>query len=399
MKISIIVSAYNNGRFIFECVTSILRAINGLHAELIIVDDCSTDDTLTEIRRGVRDAIAPVNIIDKKANEGLVASRKSGFLASRGEYVSFIDGDDFVSQNHYKDIVNSLLENASADVVCMGFTQVTANGDLLQMKNNFDPDIYLGEKKNELVAGMLFNKNKEDFGIFSYLWCKIFRRELIPELINNVDDDIFLGEDACITYPAINLAESVLVSEIDSYYYRQHGASGVRSFDNFSDEMKKLKKVHKFLLSHLSKISRFGCLDKNTMIDQVSRYLIILVLSRSDPLKLIGSIKPFSIAIVDFDAKRKTYILGDGLLQDRYYMWLSAYFPNIQKLSYAACTTHRPFGSDDIYFICTVDGSKQRRFRELLISLNVDTRRIFGMNLPKYPEARLDEFWRENYAL
>lgn len=399
MKISIIVSAYNNGRFIFECITSILSAINGLNAELIIVDDCSTDDTLHEIMRSRSQAIAPVKIIAKKANEGLVASRKSGFLASRGEYISFVDGDDFVSENHYKDVINSMMDNPSVDVLCMAFTQVSKNGDLFQMKNNFDPGIYLGEKKNELVSSMLYDKNNEDFGIFSYLWCKIFRRKLITNLIYSLDNDIFLGEDACITYPAINMAEGVLVSEIDSYYYRQHGASGVRSFDNFNDEMKKLKKVHESLVSQLSKFNCSGCSDESTMIDQISRYLIILILSRADPLKLKGPIQPFSATIMEFDSNKTAYILGDGLLQDRYHTWLSAHFQNVQKLSYSECANYQSYESDDIYFICTVDGSKQRQFREFLISCNVDTRSIFGMSLPEYPEASLDDFWRKNYAL
>lgn len=118
--ISVIIPAYNIENYIERCMESVCRQTYR-NLEIIVVDDGSKDQTGTVIdRMAQKDSrIIPIH----KMNEGVSAARNTGLDRARGEYIGFVDGDDFIEENMYE----FLLKNAQkyqADISHCGYQMV-----------------------------------------------------------------------------------------------------------------------------------------------------------------------------------------------------------------------------------------------------------------------------------
>ena len=113
-KISVIVPAYNSGEKIRECLDSI---INQTHRdlEIILVDDCSSDDTF-QIMQEYADRDSRIHIMRNKINCGAGFSRNRGLDIATGEYVTFVDSDDFLDLDTYEK-ANAAIEKENPDIV------------------------------------------------------------------------------------------------------------------------------------------------------------------------------------------------------------------------------------------------------------------------------------------
>ena len=113
-KLSIIVPVYNGELFLSRCVDSILNQ-EFTDFELILVDDGSTDSSLEICRRYEQEDNRVVVL--HKENAGLVAARKSGLSVAKGEYIGFVDCDDYIDSNMYSDMMSAAVNDCSDIVV------------------------------------------------------------------------------------------------------------------------------------------------------------------------------------------------------------------------------------------------------------------------------------------
>ena len=124
--ISLIVPVYNISKYLRRCVDSILEQ-SYENLEIILVDDGSTDDS-----GGICDLYEErdnrVQVIHK-ANNGLSSARNAGLSAIKGEYVGFVDGDDFIDKYMYETLVRAALDN-DAHVAQTGFHHTDENGNI-----------------------------------------------------------------------------------------------------------------------------------------------------------------------------------------------------------------------------------------------------------------------------
>lgn len=111
-KVSVIIAAYNIQEYIGWCIESCINQTLD-HIEIIIVNDWSTDKTLDIINKYDDSKIKVIN----KRNEGLIEARKSGFNVANGEYILFIDGDDWIKLEALNILYNFAKEK-SYDIVC-----------------------------------------------------------------------------------------------------------------------------------------------------------------------------------------------------------------------------------------------------------------------------------------
>ena len=115
-KVSVIVPIYNVEKYLRKCVSSILEQ-SYKNIEIILVDDGSTDmsgkicDELSKEHDNV--------IVIHKQNGGLSSARNAGIEASNGDYLSFIDSDDYIEKTMYEEMVNAI-ENSKKDIASCG---------------------------------------------------------------------------------------------------------------------------------------------------------------------------------------------------------------------------------------------------------------------------------------
>ena len=203
--VSVIVPVHNTEKWLPRCLNSLTyQTLQGL--EIICIDDASTDDSWN-ILQSYAQRDPRIRLLRNLVNEGAGASRNRGLDVSRGEYVGFVDSDDFVFLSFYK-----LLYEAArgADIV---------KGDIWGFDNEEEevrPRPHYG-----LNALILENKNWFCSGFTS----AIFRRELIynhdirfPELIRTM-------EDPCFTIGCVLRADTVTVVEDAVYIYAENPRS------------------------------------------------------------------------------------------------------------------------------------------------------------------------------
>lgn len=109
MKVSVIVPAYNTGKYIKRCLTSLLNQTYK-NIEIIVVNDGSTDNTLDIVKK------FNVKVIDQENSGGASSPRNVGIKNSTGDYITFVDSDDYVSSNYIESIVN-IINDYSYDII------------------------------------------------------------------------------------------------------------------------------------------------------------------------------------------------------------------------------------------------------------------------------------------
>ena len=211
---SIVVPAYNAAAFIRTCIDSILRQTCS-EFELILVDDGSVDDTLA-VCKTYAEADPRVKVIHKE-NGGHTSARNEGLKHAGGDYVLFVDSDDWLAEQTLAacrnaivqqdpDIVVYRMQNSNSETP---FAVLLADGCYNVEKLENDP------KYSFIISG------KGDFTFPKSLSGKCFRREAIYENQMAIPKEILLGEDGAAFIGTVLKAKriSVIAGDANACYY------------------------------------------------------------------------------------------------------------------------------------------------------------------------------------
>ncbi|MCI9141184.1 MAG: glycosyltransferase [Lachnospiraceae bacterium] len=222
--ISVVVPVYNIEAYIGECIESII-AQSYKNLEIILVDDGSEDSSGI-----ICDAYARkdsrIQVIHKE-NGGLVSARKAGLSIAKGEYISCVDGDDWIEPQMYQKL---LALNPDVDVIAFaGVEEYGIPGQSGIKRNTIKEGLYEGEKdRYQLYRCMMVNDSFYVNGILTYLWCKLVRRTLLIQCQMEVPDSVSYAEDAACVYPCLLKAKSIYVCNESFYHYRVRPGSMVK---------------------------------------------------------------------------------------------------------------------------------------------------------------------------
>lgn len=203
--LSIIIPVYNTEKYLTRCLDSIL-AQDFTDYELILVDDGSTDasgavcDRYAASHSHIRCLHQP--------NSGHTCARQNGVRASHGEYIAFVDSDDWVDSEMYSRMCGAAKETG-ADIIHCNFTAVMPDHSKV-CGIPFPPGLYhKAQLMDTVYPNMIYFGTYFVFGIAPNLWNKLFRREILLNYLFRLPHDIIVGEDGLITYACMLEAESV----------------------------------------------------------------------------------------------------------------------------------------------------------------------------------------------
>lgn len=202
LKVSIVVIGYNISEYVRTCLDSIFKNEYDNY-EVIFVDDGSTDETAV-IAEEYRDR--PNFVLVRKPNGGCVSARKAGLAVASGDYVGFVDGDDWINENYIDNLIGSV-ENE--DIVYSNFYAQQKNGSFRIVK-------YKDVERGELAyfKDVMLDKMPH------FMFAKLFKREFLERCNYPSFPDISMGEDL-YSNAVFGLANpSVLFSKTINYYYR-----------------------------------------------------------------------------------------------------------------------------------------------------------------------------------
>ena len=243
-KISIIVPVYNVEAYLPQCLDSII-AQTLKDWECILVDDGSKDMS-GKICDDYSKSDGRFVVVHKK-NEGVSKARATAFEISRGEYITFIDSDDFVDDDYIAHLYGKIIEYKVDLVGCQYYVK---NGDSVTTDLRPVVGCFTKEKiKQILQSNALYDRNIGKSGISSYLWTKMIRRELVKSSLY-AGEGLWMGEDHAIVIEMLRKAKSIFISSEPHYYYVCHSSQvtnsqGKRRFEADTKLWKRLNALDK----------------------------------------------------------------------------------------------------------------------------------------------------------
>lgn len=219
--ISIIVPMYNSESTIDKCIKSILnQTLSDL--ELILVDDGSNDNTLSICREYMK--LDNRIIVVTQENGGQTAARKRGVEIAQSDVIGFVDSDDWIECDMYKELYH-IFSVYKTDLVSSGISRdYDKDGYKKVVLDNFEEGYYNNLKDN-IMPYMLWNKELKDYGIYCTLVNKLFKKELLIDVYNEIDTRVFYGEDSLTLYSYVMKCKNLFILKKSYYHYIIKGES------------------------------------------------------------------------------------------------------------------------------------------------------------------------------
>ena len=217
-KISVIIPTYNAENFIEKTIDSLINQ-SFKDFDILFIDDGSSDNTVNTIDNILSNTNIPYNIIVNNKSLGASAARNIGLRNVTGEYIIFLDDDDFLSENHIKNLYESLTNNNAE----FGFTKLMK----IDENNNYlsSNDLYKEIENKSLISVHDFIKLELLMRIpFNFVQL-LYPREIINRYNILFDEDSVYGEDTEFALKCLIHGKSIGISKDFTYFYLQHTGS------------------------------------------------------------------------------------------------------------------------------------------------------------------------------
>ena len=284
-KVSIVVAVYNAEKTLKKCIDSLLQQTYK-NVEIVLVNDCSKDNSLVICESYCKNN-NNVEVISNKKNSGVSATRNIGIDNSTGDYICFVDSDDYVEPNYIEALYTSYKKYNTVPIC--GFVYHDEY-------NHAKPVTYSWSGGNELVSlGDAFKLKSELY--LTALWNKLFDRKLIVQNGIRFDINISVGEDLrfSVEYFDKNNIEKVYVISEPLYHYMKLSNDSLMSkfADDIDREIESLQLIKKLAIKYNNNAS----VEYESALNDVKNSMVYLIVrdksySHKQKLKKIQKIKP-----------------------------------------------------------------------------------------------------------
>ena len=229
--ISVIVPVYNVEKYLLRCVASIQNQTYK-NLEIILVDDESPDQC-PQMCDQLASEDDRIKVVHKK-NGGLGFARNSGLDVATGEYVTFIDSDDWIREDHIENLYTALRLN-SADAVIGTHTTALADGTEIPHSLQLKEGVYEGEEVLQNILLPLFGPDvnyPRDVQVNASSCMNLYRLDLIQNnQLRYISERYAVGEDLYFNIDIFNFARKVVAINENGYFYYQNATSLSRKYD------------------------------------------------------------------------------------------------------------------------------------------------------------------------
>lgn len=218
VKLSVIVPFYNVQQYAPDTLRS-LRANARQDFEFILVDDCSRDETPDILARAERELQGAVYVRHEQ-NGGLATARNTGIDAARGEYLTFLDGDDWLAPGYYEQLL-AAIEDLGVDFVRTDHVQTTARARSIHRFPHGRRGVVLNPREAILPA------DRSTAVDYAYAWAGIYHRRLVDQGVLHFTDGLRTAEDRPWIWKLHREAESFGVVGLLGVFYRRGVSSSL----------------------------------------------------------------------------------------------------------------------------------------------------------------------------
>lgn len=238
IKVSIIIPCYNSEKYIENCIHSI-RSQSEKNIEIITINDGSLDTT-EMILKSLQEKDNRIQIISKQ-NGGVSSARNIGLKKARGQFIMFVDADDWIDSNMVE-VLYTKANQYNADVVrCNRVNEYPEKQKNVVKKPLFEKETVI-EKSNykENIYKEFLSR-----GRLSAIWMTLFRREIIELKKLSFDENMAVDEDAVFSMKFFSHSNRFVYVPLPLYHYIKHG-------EGLSGTGVKIKKRWESRLKHIS---------------------------------------------------------------------------------------------------------------------------------------------------
>ena len=227
-KVSIIIPVYNTENYIEKCLISIINQTYK-NIEIVIIDDGSTDNSSIICKNFAK---KDKRVIYKKIKNGGVSNaRNTGISISTGDYIVFVDSDDYIGNKYIGNLISTAVKNNCQIVVC-GITEVD--------KDKFN-EISIYKNSNDYLCDITYPKKITDYlntFEFNSSCCQLFSKKLIDDNNIRFNSNIKYGEDMLFSLESyVNSKKTMYIKQYDYFYMRN---------DNSAMGQKNINSIYKF---------------------------------------------------------------------------------------------------------------------------------------------------------
>jgi glycosyltransferase involved in cell wall biosynthesis len=214
--VSVIIPMYNCARFIQQCLDSVAAQTWG-NVEAILVDDCSTDDTV-RVCRTMAEKDKRFSLICAPENGGPGQARNIGLSAARGDFLTFVDADDWLKEDAISILMNA--RNAGrSELVVSAFDKIQDIPQGSIRVSHFPEDRNLTKQEISNYA-LHYMREPGKFMMFSYCWGRLFSSSIIKEKNLRFSPDLRICEDVLFNFEYLRHCNNAHYINISAYNYR-----------------------------------------------------------------------------------------------------------------------------------------------------------------------------------
>lgn len=285
-KISVIVSVYNTEKYIEKCLDSLFNQTYS-NIEIVVINDCSTDGSLKILKKYAKKHDNMI-LIENKENRGLSYSRNVGLEKATGEYIGYIDSDDYVDPTYYEQMMKAIKKEKSEIAI--------ADMKIVYEDGSF-PD-YVSKGCNGEVNTLNIIKN----GLAASACNKLFKREIIEKYKFSEGK---LNEDLAVILPSIVAAKKISYVENNNYYYVQHTGSIQNS--RFSDRRFDIFYGVELTLKRIKGCKNYAKISQAIIYEQLIVLLIYVIPKEKNLIRRHHILKKYNQLSKKYSIRRNQY--------------------------------------------------------------------------------------------
>ncbi len=222
-KVSVIIPVYNVEQYLRQCLDSVVNQ-TFKDIEIIIINDCSTDNSINIIEE-YKNRYSNIKLINQNLSEGCYKARNIGLEKATGEYIGFVDGDDYIELDMFEKMYSQAKQTNADIVLCNFYTLFTKTNEI--KKTIFSKTINLLKKTNNKLTGA----EKVIFD-YSAIWNKIYKREFLIENNISFHSQLHMADDNFFNIVSLLKAKTIVHLQDALYYYRKQRTDSITKSGN-----------------------------------------------------------------------------------------------------------------------------------------------------------------------
>ncbi|MCL2363879.1 MAG: glycosyltransferase [Defluviitaleaceae bacterium] len=258
LTLSIVVPVYNTEKFLKRCIDSILcQTLTSI--EVIIVNDASLGN-VSEIIEEYSNKDGRVRYVAHEQNRGLFQARLTGAALAQGEYISFVDSDDFLSMDYFRTLIQRSRDADNSDVVVGRTVHLDMDGNKYILPFHDHHFESIGVLCADDIKKRFFNQQGHCYG-WHTIWNKTYKKTLWDKCepyYHYIQQHLILTEDVAFSVPLLYFAKSLSSVQSEAYFYCENEGASTNvasvSMQRFTKNIEDMKLVFDFVEWFLDKV-------------------------------------------------------------------------------------------------------------------------------------------------